>query len=459
MMAGVAEPPPAHVAERIGAWSAALALDAVPVQVVDAARRSIVDTVGVTLAAATQPLVRSVVEHARHEYAPGASSVLGFGQRLSPVGAALANGTAGHALDFDDTSYTGIMHGSTVVLPAALAATEADGGDGRRLMEAFVAGSEVAYAVALLCTTRHYHQGWWSTATLGVFGAAAAAARALRLSAAETVAALGLAGAHAGGLKAGFGTDAKPYVAGRAAAAGVEAALLARGGLTGPRGVFEGRTGYLSVLNDGHADAASLDLVGRRWRLVEPGIFFKQYPVCSGAHAAVELTERLLREHALTGDDVQRVICEVTPVVAISLVYDRPAHWQEAQFSLPFAVGAMLARGRLDLGLVADATLAAPDLREAMAKVEMRRVDALMTDDAPEGARVTVITKRGAQHQGYLGRPAGMPGNPLPDARLYEKFARCAEHGGIDEGRARRLLRHLMALETAPHALPDAGEP
>jgi 2-methylcitrate dehydratase PrpD len=452
MMDGNAALPATTLAERIAAWSSAVDIGAVPREAIRAAKRCIVDVVGVSLAATTQPLVRHILEHARRVYAPGASSVLGFADRLSPVGAALVNGTAGHTLDFDDTSYTGIMHGSTVVLPAALAATEEAGGDGRRLLEAFIAGSEVAYAVAMLCTTRHYFKGWWSTATFGAFGAAAAAARALGLSARETTAALALAGAQAGGEKAAFGTDAKPFIAGRTAAAGVEAALLAGRGVAGPTAVFEGKAGFLQLLNDGHADAEALEALGEVWRLVHPGIFFKQYPVCSGAHAAVELTQRLLRENALSGDDVRSVICEVTPVVAMSLVHDRPERWQEAQFSLPFAIGTVLAGRGLDIASLTDETLADPRMRAAMAKVQMRRVDSLHTEEAPEGARVTVITTRGSEIQGYLGQPTGMPGNPLTDADLHRKFLGCAAAGAIDDSRARGLLANLATLEEAPLA-------
>ena len=442
----------ATLAEQIAAWSSALDLGAMPGEVIHAAKRCIVDVVGVSLAAAPRPLMQRIVEHARGVYAPGAAGALGYPDRFSPAGAALVNGTAGHALDFDDTSYTGIMHGSTVVLPAALAATQEMGGDGRRLLEAFIAGSEVAYAVALLCTTRHYFRGWWSTATFGVFGAAAAAARALGLSAAQTATALALAGTQAAGQKIAFGTDAKPFIAGRTAAVGVEAALLASRGLGGPPAVLEGKRGFIDLFNDGHIDTGTIDALGTRWRLVHPGIFFKQYPVCSGAHAAVELTQRLLQENGLSGASVHKVICEVTPVVAMSLVYDRPATLQEAQFSMPFAVGAMLARGELGIGSLTGETLSDSRVRDAMDKVEMRRVDSLHTDAAPEGARVTLITAEGNKIQEYLGQPTGMPGNPLTDERLHEKFLRCAETGGIDDLRARDLLAHLEELEKAPLA-------
>ena len=442
----------ATLAERIASWSSALDLGAVPDDVVHVAKRCIVDVVGVALAAAENPLTQRVLDHTRQVYAPGTASALGLPGRYSPVGAALVNGTAGHVLDFDDTSYTGIMHGSTVVLPAALAATEEIGGDGRRLLEAFVAGSEVAYAVAMLCGTRHYLSGWWSTATFGVFGAAAAAARALRLDASQTLAAIALAGTQANGQKVAFGTDAKPYIVGRTAAAGVEAALLARRGLVGPKAVLEGNGGFIQLLNDGRADAAEIGYLGTVWRLLTPGIFFKQYPVCSGAHAAVELTQRLLRENGLDGGSVLKVVCEVTPIVAMSLVYDRPTTPQESQFSLPFAVGVMLARGNLSIDSLSEATLGDPRVRAAMDRVEMRRVDALHADEAPEGARVTVTTTRGNEIHGYLGKPTGMPANPFPDAGLHQKFLNCARAGGVDDLRARELLLHLAALEEAPLA-------
>jgi 2-methylcitrate dehydratase PrpD len=213
------------------------------------------------------------------------------------------------------------------------------------------------------------------------------------------------------------------------------------------------------LLNDGHAETDSIDALGKLWRLVHPGIFFKQYPVCSGAHAAVELTERLLRENGLSGDDVRNVICEVTPVVAMSLVYDRPSRWQEAQFSMPFAVGTILARRGLDIASLTNEIFVDPLVRAAMAKVEMRQVDSLHTQEAPEGARVTVITTRGNEIQGYLGQPTGMPGNPLSDERLHEKFLRCAASGGISALRGQGLLKHLLAIEEVPRAFAPFREP
>ncbi len=441
------------LAGKAAAWSSTVDLDRVPEAVVVTAKHCIADLVGVTLAGAADPLCEKTFRHVLENHAPGACTILGQSKRISPVGAALANGTAGHVLDFDDTSYTGIMHGSTVVFPAALAAVEHAGGDGRRLLEAFIAGSEVVYAVAMLCATGHYFKGWWSTATFGVFGAAAAAARGLGLDAQKTQTALALAGIQASGLKAAFGTDAKPYMAGRAAAIGVEAALLAARGLTGPADVLENSRGFLALLNDGHVEHGEIDKLGKVWRLVEPGIFFKQFPVCSAAHAATQLTQSLIETHALLDSDILAVTCEVTPTVAISLVHDRPTSPQEAQFSMPFALGSILAFGDIGISSLNGHVLADPTLRRAMAKVTMIRNDALHSEAAPEGAKVTIHTQDGQTVSGYLGQPKGMPGNPMSEQDLHLKFRNCCETGGLDAAATEQLHRHISALERAPTAL------
>ena len=444
-------------AEQIAAWSSALVLSEIPDDVKEAAKRCIVDWIGVAIAGAGRAQSRRIVDYARQAYAPGAATILGSSARLSPAGAALVNGTAGHVLDFDDTSYTGIMHGTTVVFPAALAAAEFVRGDGRRLLEAFVAGSEVSYSIALLCSESHYHKGWWSTATFGAFGAAAAAANAMRLTRRQTTFALSLAGLQASGQKVSFGTDAKPYLAGRAAAIGVEAALLAAKGHNAPLSVLEDRRGFIRLLNDGIFHNEGIDELGKIWRLIDPGIFLKRYPVCSAAHAAVELTERLMERHELQSENIRRVVCEVPPLVASSLVYDKPTNLQEAQFSMPFAMGTMLARRQLGIEDLTDETLSDARVQYEMSKIEMRRLDSLQDAEVPECARVTLLTDDGGELTGYLGEPTGMPGNPLSDDQLHDKFLRCAAAGALTRGAATTLLDNLKTIETLPPELIGLG--
>ncbi len=437
------------LAQKLAHWSSSLELEMVPAEVVHTAKHCIIDTIGVGIAAAPHSLTRRVLEYGRENFSSGHCQVLGFHDiQLSPVGAALVNGTASHVLDFDDTSYTGIMHGSAVALPAALAAAESARVSGKRLLEAFIVASEVTYAVATQCTSNHYFKGWWSTATFGAFGAAAGAAKALGLSEEQTLNAITLAGSQSNGMKVVFGTNAKPYLAGKTASIGVETALLAAKNLTGPAAVLEDERGFFNLLNDGVIDYRGINDLGRVWRLLEPGIMFKQFPVCSAAHAAVELTQNLLQEQNLTGDDIAKVVCEVTPTVAISLVYNQPRCPEEAQFSMPFSLGALLTYGALDVKHLDQEVLEDPRLQSSMAKIDMVRVDELHSENAPEGARVTLITQQGKEFQKYLGEPTGMPGNPLTERQLYDKYFRCCEVGGMEKDHAKSLLEHLLNLET-----------
>ena len=245
-----------------------------------------------------------------------------------------------------------------------------------------------------------------------------------------------------------MGTHAKPYMAGRAAAVGVEAALLASGGHNAPTSVLEDKYGFIQLLNDGAADEEGIDGLGKDWRLVNPGIFFKRYPVCSAAHAAVELTQRLLEKYDLQSKSIKRVVCEVPPLVALSLVYDKPGNLQEAQFSMPFAVGTMLARRQLGVEDLAEAALSDSRVQSEMSKVEMRRVDSLRDAKAPECARVTLLTDADANLTEFLGEPTGMPGNPMSDDQLHGKFLRCTAVGGLTDEQATALLKCLTTIET-----------
>ncbi|MGI9382100.1 MAG: MmgE/PrpD family protein [Methyloligellaceae bacterium] len=442
------------IAERLGAWAAALSLEQVPTDAAHAARRCILDTVGVIIAGSRTPTGERVQAHMDANYADGACTVLGPGTTASPAGAALANGVAGHVLDFDDTSYAGIIHGSCIVLPAVLAAVEQGRRDGRTFLEAFTAGAEAAYAVGLTVTDSHYFKGWWATGTCGMVGAAAGAARALGLDAAQTTHAIGLAAVQACGMVAFLGTDAKPFMAGRCAMIGLEAALLAEHGLTAPANAFEDRRGFLQLLNDGGSDEAGLGELGESWRLVTPGIFFKRYPICSAAHAGAEMTERLVGEAGLTVDDITQVVCEVPHLVAISLVHDDPSRPTEAQFSMPFAIGAVLAFGTLGPEHLNGDCLQDASLRAAMGKVVMRAADDLDTPEMksryPESARVTIKTTDGRELSGFLGAPTGMPENPATDGALGDKFRRCLSFAGWPDARADALQAALWEIENAP---------
>ena len=449
MKTGKKSAPPLSL--RLGVFAAGLCWSRVPAAVRAAAKRCVADTAAVSLAGAAP--AEKIAAPTLAASARGAATVFGRRGKFSAPAAALANGAAAHFWDFDDVSHTGILHGSAVVFPAALAAAQTSGADGRRLLEAFVAGSEVVYALAEMCGRRHYRAGWWSSGTLGGIGAAAAAARAIGLDSRRAAAAISLAAAQAGGIKAVFGGDAKPWLAGRAAALGVESAELAAAGASCPPDVFEHpRAGFFRVLNGG--EFARPPPPGKKWRLDSPGIFFKQFPVCSAAHAGAQAAEALARENRIRLGDIRGAVCEAGPVVLESLPFARPRAPAEAQFSMPFAVACVLARGEISPAHLSPETLSAPDIRRAMAKVRLVPADDVFCPpESPEGARTTLTLRDGRRLSRTLRVPVGMPANPLSDSALAEKFHRCAALAGWRTGAAERLRARLWNLEKA-----DANE-
>ena len=439
------------IADALGQWTAALAPAAIPPAAQQQALRCIADVVGVTLAGSATPLAGCVREHVAREHAAGPCRVIGAATTSSPLGAALANGAAAHVLDFDDTCYAGIVHGSAAIWPAVLAAGESAAIAGDELLAAYVAGSEVEYALGRRLGGGVYR--WWTTPLLGIVGAAAGAARALGLDARATAHALRLAASQAGGLRPVFGTTAKPWLCGRAAQAGLDAALMARAGINGPVGVFEMDGGFFALFGDGGVGAADFATLGERYALVDPGIAFKLFPVCSAAQAAIEATMGLLAEHGVAGAAVRSARCEVTPFVQSCLASLRPHTVAEAQFSLPFAVGCILAHGALDLGSLTPARIADPRLQQAMAKVEMIPCAALheagLADrNQLEAARVTLHLADGRALARHVPVAAGMPANPVSDARLEQKFRACAARAPapVDAGALLHRIGHLPEL-------------
>ena len=440
--------------ERAARWAAALTLDGIPAPVRKVARDCFVDTLGVALAGAERPVVGKVRAAVEAQYRDGAATIFGGKRRLSVPAAALVNGTAAHALDFDDNCYSGFVHGSAVIVPAVLAVAEGENVSGAELVTAFVAGCEVEFAAGDAATAHLYEKGWWNTGVLGPVGAAAAAARIMKLDAAKTGFALGLAVAGTGGAKVCFGTDGKPALCGRTAEQGVTAALLAREGCSGPLDAFEDSRGFARLFNDNIFLGECFADFGNTWRLLKPGVDIKRVPICLSAHAALDAVMDIMAAHKIKAADIARVVCDVGPVVTANLVYEDPKTPQQAQFSLPFAIACVLVYGDVGLAQLDPAVLDDPALREAMNRVSMETTERWKqgSDNArlyPEGAHVTVTTRDGRSFAHFNGFARGTTARPLRENEIAGKFMDCAS-GAIGKPAAERLLAQLRALDTLP---------
>ena len=273
----------------------------------------------------------------------------GYAQFVGPEEAALANGVAAHALDFDDMCFVSLAHPSCALVPAALATAELVQASGSAIVDAYAVGFELECRLGNVMNPRHYHErGWHCTSSIGTLGAAAAAARILGLDIDQTRHALGIAASSACGLKENIGTMVKPLHAGLAARNGVMAARLAREGFAASARALDGPQGYLAVMDSQGAglDDAVADL-GARWEILETGITVKLYPCCAATHPPLDALIELRRRESITPDEVDTIDVEVDSMTPRLLIYDRPATGLEAKFSMPFCAAAAIVHGRL----------------------------------------------------------------------------------------------------------------
>ncbi len=438
---------------RLAEFVVKTTLDDCPPETMVRVRRAALDSLGVMLAGAQEPVARIVREVARAEGGVPLCTVVGSSLRTAPGWAALANGAAGHAHDFDDTSFALLGHPSVPLMAALLAVGEAEMADGRTVALGYVVGFEVSATIGAAINPAHYTRGWHATISVGTLGCAAAAARVLGLDVVQTRHALGLAASLASGLKENFGSMTKPYHAGQAALNGVRAAQLARQGLTASERALDGPQGYLTAMADpaaGDVVAAALDGLARRWHIVATGVAVKPYPSCALTHSAIDALIDLRREHGIRPEQVAAVEVAVNRVTPTVLVHARPVTALERKFSMPYCAAAALAQGRVDFASFEDGEVRDLAVRGLMERVRMvveeglgqrleeqawSRVTVRLTD-----GRVLACRPRGA---------TGHPDHPLSDEALREKFLACAITA-IDRGEAEGVAEQVGHLDEIP---------
>ena len=433
-------------------WVVGLHATDIPLPVRHCATRFVIDTVGVAIAGSNTRVAQLAHRYA-DDPADARFSARAFGAagRFAAKTAAFVNGVAAHALDFDDNCYAGFVHGSAVIVPAAFAVAQDLDASGASLVTALIAGAECEYAVGAASRNVLYDKGWWTTGVLGPIGACAAAAHLLGLDVDQTASALGLAVAGSGGMKSCFGSDGKALMAGRAAESGVVCALLAAQGARGPHDAIESPNGFIPLVNGGEFDFPLLERLGSKWFLLEPGIDVKRVPVCLSSHAAVDAVMELVAQHAIGLDEIERVVCDVPPIVCKNLAYGRPNTVQQAQFSMQYAIAASLHFGELGLQHLDLALIQSDLLLSLMARVSMHTgpmwSDYGLRATAPEGASVTICLRDGQALHAFRASAHGCAAHPLTEDQIDSKFMACVKPT-MGEGPARELLTRLRGLDS-----------
>lgn len=416
------------------------------------AERALLDTVGVALAATSDPTVAAMWAALGQRLPPGPSSVLTQQRRTQPHDAALLNGTAAHALDYDDVVDDLIGHPSSVLIPTALASAEESGASGGELLHAYCVGYQVENALAAgLSIDRHYARGWHSTATLGVVAATATAARLLGLDTTQVRHALGIAGSLAGGSRRNFGTMTKPLHAGLAATHGIQACLLALSDFTADPEHLEAPLGYFALYGEEVGLEASLRMLQGPWLLDRRGLNVKRFPCCYYAHRAAGAALHLAHD-ALEVADVEDVVVTVQPGGLAPLIHHTPLTGLQGKFSLEYIVAACLLDRELTLGSFTDSSVRRDSAQRLLSVVRVEESDVPAVGPPQwEGGYAAVRVR--TRHGDCLGRrldiPPGHALAPLSEQELTDKFGDCLSFSSRTHDGA-ELCRRLRSVRDEP---------
>lgn len=436
-----------EVAKRIRA----IRYEELPPEAIHWAKVGILDTVGVTILGSRDDATRILERIAAATGSTGPSLVFGYDRRTAPAEAALINGTASHALDFDDCCSTLGGHPSVPILPGLFALADQNGASGRDFIAAYVTGFETECRFSLGVNMYQYIKGWHPTVTLGIFGIVAAAGHLLKLTEEQIATALSIAASMSSGIKTNMGSMTKPLHVGLCGRNGLLAVLLARDGFTANLKIFEHKQGYFNLFNgEGNYDMATI-LPG--WanplNIVKPGIGIKQYPCCASTHPAADAMIALAKEHDLKPDNVVKI--------------QSYTHWRRLEhtnrpevnssFQGKFSVQYVLSRALADRCVIAEHfegnAYRDPKVRSIMQRVQ---VAPYTTEQFPEenhfGAEVQVTLMDGKVLRKKVDRRRGhAPAYPLSPEQLKAKFEHCVG-GTVHEANVAPLYDAIQRFET-----------
>ena len=352
-------------------------LDDIPAEVQHLGKRAILDTVGVSLAAAKDEAVAILAETLAGREGNSAATVIGRSHRTDALSAALINGVLAHALDFDDVNDSCMGHPSAPLVPAVLALGEELGASGARVLEAFLIGFELECKLGLAIGNAHYAKGWHATATTGTMAAAAACAKLLGLDREQIGMALGIAASSSAGMRINFGTMTKPFHVGQAARGGLMAALLASNGFTATADILDHPIDYTRVFADkDEADASRIvGTLGSPWDIASPGLVVKKYPCCNSTHRTIDATLSLVSEHSPSPSEIESVVISMPPGEDIPLIYSRASTGLEGKFSMQYCIASAILDGRVDLNTFDQTSVDRPEVQRLTGLVKLEYDD------------------------------------------------------------------------------------
>jgi 2-methylcitrate dehydratase PrpD len=429
------------VTRALGAFIADLRFEQLPLDVVHEARRGVLDWIGCALAASRHPTIGILLDTFEATGSPAVATVLGQGgRRLGLLDAPVANGQMGHLLDFDDTHMGGVvLHTSSPLLAALLALAEHRNVSGRDLIAAYVAGFEAGVRAGQGAPA-HHDGGWHLPGTLGAIAAGAGAARLLGLDAKQVTHAIGIATTQAAGMQQNRGTMCKSFHAGKAAASGTLAALLAARGFNSSDEILEGKRGFIRIYSTEAAPERITDGLGQRFEITRNG--YKPYACGVVLHPLIDAMVALHGSARLPAAQVERVELKVHPHAVKITGVDDPKSGLMSKFSINHSASVAYLDGDAGIAQYTDARSGAADVLAFRPKIQVSVADDFRKDQA----HATLVTTDGRRYEAPVAHASGTVDNPMSDAALERKFMGNAA-AVVGETRARAIAASVWTLD------------
>jgi 2-methylcitrate dehydratase PrpD len=439
---------------ELARWAAAVRYDDIPTDVIESTKLRVLDVMGLCLAGAETPFGKATRAAAVEMSPAGPATILGFGDRVAVTSAAFVNGALSQALEFDDTHNESIVHMSSPAVTAALALGEVCTVSGRDLITAIALGNEVSCRVGCVSSGELHKRGFHPTGLFATFGAAYLAGKLLGLDAEALACAAGIAGSFASGLLECWvdGTQTKFLHPGWSAQSGINAAYLARHGVTGPAQVFEGRWGLFAShvqAADAHRDFTRIDAgLGTHWE--SRNASFKPYPAAHVIHPYITAALRLREKHGARPEDIARVDCPVTAFI-VGIVCEptseklAPATDSHGRVSLQYSIAETLVHGSLGKSAYSAESRRNPDILALASRIHYHVDPAYPGPGRFKGAvKLTLTDGRVLEEVEEYNR--GSAENPLSPAELHAKFEENAA-GMLGTGQRAHLIAQIERLE------------
>jgi 2-methylcitrate dehydratase PrpD len=387
----------------------------IPESVTEHAKVALLDWYAVTIAGKDDPLVGKLTRLADQEGGNEQATLLGQGVKKTASQAALINGAASHALDYDDTLAFFLGHPSVTLFPSVLALAEWKKKTGRELLTAYILGFRAGSALGAYAGLGHYMAGWHGTSTIGHLASASACSRLLGQDEDKTVHALGIAATQASGLKRVFGTMCKPFHAGKSSQAGLNAALLAADGFTSAEDILEGAQGFYDVLK-GDKNEGVLDMLGRTWDI--EGLAQKYHASCHATHSPIEAAWKIVKENGVALRDIRSITVKSSEMSVSAAYRIEAATGLAGKFSIPYCVANALLRGNTGMQAFTDEQVNDPEVQGFMKKIRVVKDEKKLALEA----EVDVETTGGRVYSAFSDILQEVPPLEVKQEKIRAKF-------------------------------------